>query len=163
MNQISTLIDPKKKAIVLQRIKDGKAPFCAEKPAPEEIMKVAKKPRKKMPVEEKRRLNEELNRIAGTAGPNQVIDIIRKGANVNYQNENGTSPLMNAACSCNLRVVDLLLRKGAKPGLNDGHGWNAIDYAFHQRDVEKNSSDKLTYNKIIVLLKKYGAINNRVA
>ncbi len=33
--RIGSLIDPKKKEIVLQRIKDGKAPFCAEKPAPE--------------------------------------------------------------------------------------------------------------------------------
>jgi hypothetical protein len=33
--QIGTLIDPKKKEVVLQRIKDGKVPFCAEKPAPE--------------------------------------------------------------------------------------------------------------------------------
>ena len=35
MAQIGTLIDPKKKAEILQRIKDRKAPFCAEKPAPE--------------------------------------------------------------------------------------------------------------------------------
>jgi hypothetical protein len=38
MAQLGTLIDPKKKAEILQRIKDGKAPFCAEKPAPEPIL-----------------------------------------------------------------------------------------------------------------------------
>ncbi len=32
-----SLIDPKKKEIVLQRIKDGKSPFCAEKPVPEAL------------------------------------------------------------------------------------------------------------------------------
>ncbi len=35
--RIGTLIDPKKKAEVLQRIKDRKAPFCAVKPAPEPV------------------------------------------------------------------------------------------------------------------------------
>ncbi len=38
MAQIGTLIDPKKKEIVLQRIKDGKEPFCAVKPEPEQAL-----------------------------------------------------------------------------------------------------------------------------
>ncbi len=44
------LIDPGKKAIVLQRIKDGKAPFCAEKPAPEKPMRNASRKPKEKPV-----------------------------------------------------------------------------------------------------------------
>jgi hypothetical protein len=36
MIMVHNLIDPKKKEVVLQRIKDGKSPFCAEKPETEQ-------------------------------------------------------------------------------------------------------------------------------
>lgn len=43
MMKFNTLIDPKKKAKILKRIHEGKAPFCAIKPEPEQITKAVKK------------------------------------------------------------------------------------------------------------------------
>src|SRR5208337_2967726 len=42
-----------------------------------------------------------------------VVDLLKKGANVNIYGERGTMPLLNAAAAGNMKVAGLLLERGA--------------------------------------------------
>ncbi len=172
MNQISTLIDPQKKAVVLQRIKEGKPPFCAEKPAPEPIAKTVrkKKARKKM-NESKNTKVPEINTNAkskGKPGGNldgsldrDLIDTTKRGdwehadwiigwgadVNVKSASDRGRTPLMIAARLGYLYFVEeLIKRKRVDINAKDNDGRTALSLAVGE--------DK---KKIIELLKEQGA------
>lgn len=55
--------------------------------------------------------------------------LIAYGADVNAIAQDGTTALMLAAQNAKLDVVELLLKKGAKPALKDKSGKTALDYA----------------------------------
>lgn len=67
--------------------------------------------------------------------------LIDRGADVNATAQDGSTPLMLAAQSAKLDVVELLLKKGANPNAKDASGKTALDYAKSATELEyiKNS------------------------
>jgi len=55
--------------------------------------------------------------------------LIEFGANVNWQQENGVTPLMSAVIACSEEVVEILLSSGADPAIATRDGFRAIDFA----------------------------------
>jgi ankyrin repeat protein len=160
--QIGTLIDPKKKAIVLQRIRDGKEPFCATKPEPEKIMREVKtRPKTKKPrakTRKKPKLQkasvQQLNRMihhfitAGQLG--DVEALLNDGADVNSKNKSGLTALMLAVNRGREDIVELLIKKGAMVDQKDDDGYTALWWA------EQHGS--AAHKKCAEILKKHGAM-----
>ena len=61
-------------------------------------------------------------------------DLISRGANINYQDENGQTPLHHAVIEKDNDMVKWLVDKKANPKLKDVYGKAPIDY------VEKNAA-----------------------
>src|SRR5689334_3164492 len=55
------------------------------------------------------------------------------GVNLNYTNATGRNPLMEAACSGSLGVVDFLIEEGNTPSLVDSYGGTALMVAVGSR------------------------------
>jgi ankyrin repeat protein len=63
--------------------------------------------------------------------------LVESGADVNAVTTDGTTPLMLAAQNAKARVVDYLLKKGAKKDLKNRSGKSALDYAKISKDDEE--------------------------
>lgn len=59
----------------------------------------------------------------------EVKSIVAGGGDVNWQREDGRTPLMSAAAAGHADIVAFMLEKGANPGLRDSHGKTAMDHA----------------------------------
>ncbi len=119
------LIDPKKKEVVLQRIKDGKEPFCAEKPEPE-------KPRPSGDVPTQRYYLFEGAKSGSLADVKKAIE--KLGADINMRDENGNTALMTAAYNGHAAVVAYLMGKGADLFAKNKEGLNASELASKSRN-----------------------------
>ncbi|MCD6013184.1 MAG: putative multiple ankyrin repeat single kh domain protein [Flavipsychrobacter sp.] len=64
---------------------------------------------------------------------NMLID---RGADVNVAAQDCSTPLMVAAQSAKLDVVELLLKKGANPNAKDASGKTALEYAKNATELE---------------------------
>ncbi len=137
---IHGLIDPKKKEVILQRIKDGKTPFCADsKPASEPITT--------NPInDEQKKLNHELIMAAVEGSCEDVKALIRRGADVNARGDKGTTPLMMAADRDYIEMVKLLIESGADVYAKNDNGLSVLAYT--------NNSQIVTVD----LLRRHGAI-----
>lgn len=60
--------------------------------------------------------------------------MLKTGANVNFRDSFGATPLMHAVGA---DYVKLLIRYGADPNLKDNDGLNALDHAYKEKDQEK--------------------------
>jgi ankyrin repeat protein len=144
---IGTLIDPKKKAIVLQRIKDGKAPFCATKPEPEKIIT---KPKKEEPMKEetvtginrkkpisqmtKEELDTELLYTIQTKDFAYVKQLLEAGANPNAIDKNKANDnrtIIEAARVNSLKIARLLVKHGADVNQKGKKSSTALMVAAH--------------------------------
>ncbi|KAJ5368776.1 uncharacterized protein N7496_008536 [Penicillium cataractarum] len=59
-----------------------------------------------------------------------VLKLLRYGATVNRQNNDGVSPLHLASRCANVPRMLALLRNGADPNIKDSSGWTALRYAI---------------------------------
>ena len=135
--KLNSLIDPKKKAKVLEAIEKGDGTILKKKKA------AAKKPlaeqptaKKQLTLEERGKLIAELA-VAATAGDAvKVWELIRKGVDVNARDEFETPPLNYAAIKGHAEVVDLLIRNGVNVNGRSGDGETALrlatDYMYPQ-------------------------------
>lgn len=91
------------------------------------------------------------------SGPDICGLLIKYGANVNAQANDGSTALMLAANNGKVAVVELLLNQKANAYAKDTKGSTALDYA-NRADLEliKNSmpDQKLSKEEVITLLKK---------
>ena len=59
----------------------------------------------------------------------EIKSIVQGGGDVNWQREDGRTPLMNAAAAGHADIVAFLLSQGADPALRDASGKTALDAA----------------------------------
>lgn len=81
--------------------------------------------------EEQDDLNKKLCELVETMEGNRkaVEELIKKGADVNFTNDVGRTPLHMAAISGNIDAVEMLLAAGANPNARDNSGKTPLDYA----------------------------------
>ncbi len=134
---ITSLIDPTKKAEVLQRIKDRKSPLCVEEPMNGVKLPKAPEPSPRT-VMEQGALNEKLLIAINRKNHDEVSRLIDAGANVNSRDMNdlggmpinsGWTLLMYAVQSGDLKIVQLLLEKGATVIWSAWRGDSALELA----------------------------------
>ncbi len=65
-----------------------------------------------------------------------ILERIQKGADINYQDNDGTTPLLTATKGGHLEVVKYLLEQGADLTCKDHYGNNPLEYA-----IELNKTD----------------------
>ena len=84
-------------------------------------------------------LDEELLKAAKNGLLNKVKLLINAGANVNTQNSDKKTPLMEAVTLGNKNIVEYLILKGADCNLQDKMGNTALSMAklFHQTAIEE--------------------------
>jgi ankyrin repeat protein len=76
--------------------------------------------------------------------------LLRHGADANYSDESGLTPIMIAADFGHRKIAILLLRHGADVHLTDEDGWTALSYALnHDRPNKEVISHLLTHGAII--------------
>lgn len=66
-------------------------------------------------------------------------ELLNSGADINAVQEDGLTPLMLAAYSANLEIVNLLLVRGANPNLKNVIGNTALEIAIHNSSFERSS------------------------
>jgi ankyrin repeat protein len=126
---IGTLIDPKKKAIILQRIRDGKVPlFMEKKPAPEKPMEavIGGKKKNSRSAEDQRELNDRLVNMVNAAAVDKKIALgvallIKRGADPNALCSDGSYVLTKAIFDKNVKTARALILGGAYINAQDGN------------------------------------------
>ena|SRR5258705_8633357 len=63
----------------------------------------------------------------------EVLELLKLGADPNFPENNGITPLMEAASGGSVPMIELLLRYGARWDSRDHFGDTAIDYARNQK------------------------------
>jgi ankyrin repeat protein len=66
-----------------------------------------------------------------------VLAMLKAGADIDWPNPDGVTPLMSAIDNMNFDVAKLLLEKGANPHLRDWHGRSALYIAVDVRAVAR--------------------------
>ena len=69
--------------------------------------------------------------------------LIAANANLNLQNEDGTTALMFAVSSNHKEIVKLLIDAGADINLKDNDGDTALDFAKEKNDIIKLLESKI--------------------
>jgi hypothetical protein len=59
----------------------------------------------------------------------KLLDLLRKGADINFIDRGGRTPLMNAVAAGKDEIVELLLKRGADPNVQDKLGFTALHCA----------------------------------
>ena len=158
---MNSLIDKKKKAEVLQRIKERKAPFCAEKPTLDRLSNPATKEQKKLNDEliEAAKSSRHIDEIQtliekgadvntkdsvgwtvliwmiGTSTTPTIEWLIGKGADINFRTSSGYTPLMRAAECGRTKTAEILIEKGADVNARDNNGLTALRIADANQNV----------------------------
>eukprot|EP01041_Mallomonas_annulata_P011665 gene11665-24435_t len=93
-----------------------------------------------------KQLDEAIENTYLTGDFTTIFDIIRQGADINYQRtaHDGLSLLMLAAYLKNTQAVSTLLTKGANPLLQDTNAHSALNYAT-EGISNKNKSNEIIY------------------
>jgi ankyrin repeat protein len=133
--QIGTLIDPKKKAMILDRIKRGLAPLFADvKPEPEEIRKEVKKPAKKS-EQDFNGLGAphgfQLKDAAKVGDCKMIRRLLDAGIDSEWMDSDRSTPLMYAAREGRVEALKLLISRGANINKVDGFNMTALGWAKH--------------------------------
>ena len=74
--------------------------------------------------------------VATNGHVGEMIKLLEQGANINIQNEEGTTLLMKAIVRNNLKMVKFLISKGANLVITDKFGHDALDWALISGNLE---------------------------
>ncbi|MDC0254450.1 ankyrin repeat domain-containing protein, partial [Bacteriovoracales bacterium] len=96
--------------------------------------------------------NVELSKASDPSNFNQkkIKELIIKGADVNFKNKWGSTPLMMAVINKKLELVKFLIERGADPNLKNKKGFSSIDFA-----------KKLKNKEFLKTLRRQGPSNSR--
>ncbi len=134
MAKFNSLIDPKKKEVIMQRIKDRKAPFCAEKPKSESPAGSMDKNAQQDLIK-----HGQYSDLIGGAKEGSLakvqVAIENLVADINMQDENGNTALMIAAKNNHPEIVGYLLGKGANLFIRNKADWDAYTLAVNAGNV----------------------------
>ena len=87
-----------------------------------------------------------------------IMKVVREGANPNIKDSEGDTPLMQAVSTGNEEVTKLLISKGADVNAKNSGGESVLAIAKDYYEVdEENSEQNLDETPIIKILKKAGA------
>ena len=80
-----------------------------------------------------------------------LAELVKQFAQIDEQDDNGTTPLIYAAKNGSLLMTDVLIRLGADPTIKDKEGFSAIDWA----EVGEDTLDEndISYQKKRIMLK----------
>ena len=81
-----------------------------------------------------------LNLAVNSQFKEDVILLIKNGANVNQQGELNFTPIQNACIHGNLHVIEILLENGAEISVKNDFGYDAKYYAteeYHDKNKSK--------------------------
>ena len=153
-----SLIDPKKKEIVLQRIKDGKSPFCAEKPAPEpaQTPKAEKTKKKGKPEKEsdfyglRMPMGFHMVEAAKRGDCDMIRRLLDENIDIEWMDGDRSTPLMYAAREGKVKALELLISRGADLSKVDGFNMTALGWAKH--------GSSAFHDECVKILKKHGAM-----
>ena len=68
--------------------------------------------------------------LAASLNKTHLIEyFILRGADVNYKDAYGHTPLMNAVSNWQFDSIKLLMKRGANPYIKDDYGYDSIDRA----------------------------------
>ncbi len=81
--------------------------------------------------------------------PHLITELIEKGANVEAQNKDGTTPLMAAAIMADLHTMALLFDKNADPFRQNKKGYNSFDFSIFSQSFEGERTLLFLYLKTI--------------
>ena len=89
-----------------------------------------------------------LNLAVNSQYKEDVILLIKNGANVNKQGELNFTPIQNACIHGNLDIIEILLENGAEISMKNDFGYDAKHYATEEYHYKNKSKE------IISLLKR---------
>ena len=81
-----------------------------------------------------------LNLAVNSQSKEDVILLIKNGANVNQQGELNFTPTQNACINGNLDIIEILLENGAEISVKNDFGYDAKHYAteeYHDKNKSK--------------------------
>jgi ankyrin repeat protein len=153
-----SLIDPQKKAEVLKRIRERKAPLCAAlKPESEGIIKKVKgskaagrKAKKPISIGIVPALDQDLVHAIYAGDYDKTKELLDKGASPNAINFIGSSALVAAASQESVKFARLLIARGADVNMDLGKKNFGRSTALRIAKWRQNE-------KLIKFLKKHGA------
>jgi hypothetical protein len=103
-------------------VADSKPSFSLGSAPKKESGFVKKAIQKPIKVTEQFSVNEQLIDAAAKEELEEMAALLKKGAEVNYQDENGISPLLAATYKNKIESVKYLLKNGANPNIKDAEG-----------------------------------------
>lgn len=83
----------------------------------------------------------ELFKAVATNDTNQARVLLQGGADCNIRNDEGSTPLMQAAQVGNLELVETLIKSGADVNLTDPQGWTALMKALYNHELNRGFSE----------------------
>ena len=91
-----------------------------------------------------------LNLAVNSQSKEDVILLIKNGANVNKQGELNFTPIQNACINGNLDIIEILLKNGAKTNIKNEFGYDAKHYTseeYHDKKKSKEIRNLMGYYK----------------
>jgi ankyrin repeat protein len=142
------MIDPKKKAQVLEALRRGDPSMLKKKKERPTAIPLVEQPTAKTELtsEEREKLTAELAVATSQGDFRMAYDLIQKGVDVNAKDEFNTPPLNYAAIKGHKKIVELLIQHGVDVNGRSGDGETAL----------KIATDYM-YPEVAELLKRFGA------
>jgi len=87
--------------------------------------------------------------------------LLRHGAEINYQDESGGTPIIEAVTATQFEIALYLLREGADPTLSLWTGSSAVDFIkkYGNRGTDRRTNDLAAFDELVKELKDRGLLH----